>query len=63
MNRAEQVISDGKRKGNVGFALTLLQRRLASSPAAIYMSLQRRRKRLEQKLEEMKLIRSGVFKL
>lgn len=61
MNRAEQVISDGKRKGNVGFALTLLQRRLASSPAAIYMSLQRRRKRLEQKLEEMKLIRSGVL--
>lgn len=34
MNRAERLI-DGKRKGTVGFALTQLQRRLASSPEAI----------------------------
>ena len=34
---------DGKRKGTVGFALTILQRRLASSPEAIYQSLKRRR--------------------
>jgi hypothetical protein len=33
MNRADQL--DGKRKGTVGFALTALQRRLASSPEAI----------------------------
>ena len=34
-NRAEQLANDG-RKGTVGFALTVLQRRLASSPEAIY---------------------------
>lgn len=49
-NRAEQT-ADG-RKRTVGFALTVLQRRLASSPEAIYLSLSRRRKRLEEKLKE-----------
>ena len=49
-NRAEQA-ADG-RKRTVGFALTVLQRRLASSPEAIYLSLSRRRKRLEEKLKE-----------
>ncbi|WP_208599093.1 DEAD/DEAH box helicase [Desulfonatronum thioautotrophicum] len=39
INKADNL--DGKRKGNVGFALTLLQRRLASSPEAIYQSLKR----------------------
>ncbi len=58
MNRADQLI-DGKRKGNVGFALTQLQRRLASSPEAIYQSLKRRRKRLDSRLEEMKLLARG----
>ncbi|MCP5239100.1 MAG: DUF3883 domain-containing protein [Zoogloeaceae bacterium] len=58
MNRADQLI-DGKRKGTVGFALTQLQRRLASSPEAIYQSLKRRRKRLESRLEEMKLLARG----
>jgi len=33
MNKAE-ALTDGKRKGTVGFALTGLQRRLASSPEA-----------------------------
>jgi len=37
----------------VGFALTILQRRLSSSPEAIYQSLRRRRERLEKKLEEI----------
>jgi hypothetical protein len=37
-NRAEALENDG-RKGTVGFALTILQRRLASSPEAIYQSL------------------------
>ncbi|MDP9437980.1 MAG: DEAD/DEAH box helicase, partial [Actinomycetota bacterium] len=49
-NRAERA-ADG-RKRTVGFALTVLQRRLASSPEAIYLSLSRRRKRLEEKLKE-----------
>jgi superfamily II DNA or RNA helicase len=46
MNRADRT-GDGKRQSNVGFALQILQRRLASSPAAIHRSLERRRKRLE----------------
>ncbi len=57
MNRADQLGS--KRKGTVGFALTLLQRRLASSPEAIYQSLKRRRKRLESRLKETQLIARG----
>src|SRR5690554_3028791 len=40
-NRAETLANEG-RKGTVGFALTILQRRLASSPEAIYQSLRRR---------------------
>jgi len=57
MNRADNL--GGKRKGTVGFALTQLQRRLASSPEAIYQSLKRRRKRLESRLDEMKLVARG----
>ncbi len=55
MNRAEKLAAEAggdRRKTVVGFALTILQRRLASSPAAIHESLKRRLKRLEQKLEE-----------
>lgn len=57
MNRADNL--DNKKKNNVGFALTMLQRRLASSPEAIYQSLKRRRKRLEDRLEETKLMARG----
>jgi hypothetical protein len=58
-NRAEKLQND-KRAGTVGFALTILQRRLASSPAAISESLRRRRERLESRLHEMELLqRSG----
>lgn len=53
MNRAENL--DKGRRGTVGFALTILQRRLASSPEAIYRSLERRRKNLEKRLAEQKL--------
>jgi superfamily II DNA or RNA helicase len=53
-NRAEQYL-EGGRRGSVGFALTILQRRLASSPEAIYQSLRRRRERLERRLREAKL--------
>lgn len=52
-NRAEKLESE-KGKNSVGFALTILQRRLASSPEAIYQSLRRRRERLEKRLSEMK---------
>ncbi|WP_020385144.1 helicase-related protein [Kribbella catacumbae] len=51
MNRAERI--GGKRKNTVGFALTVLQRRLASSPEAIYKSLVRRTERLERKKQEI----------
>lgn len=57
MNRADNL--DNKKKNTVGFALTQLQRRLASSPEAIFQSLQRRRKRLEARLEETKLKARG----
>ena len=52
-NRADQLSNE--RKNTVGFALTILQRRLASSPEAIYQSLHRRRERLENRLNEEKL--------
>lgn len=58
MNRAD-ALADGKRKGTVGFALTALQRRLASSPAAIYHSLKRRAAKLRRRVEEEKLRQRG----
>jgi superfamily II DNA or RNA helicase len=58
-NRAEALQSDG-RKGTVGFALTILQRRLASSPEAIYQSLRRRRERLERRLREAEIASRGA---
>ena len=60
MNRADRLADDGsRRRNNVGFALQILQRRLASSPAAIHESLRRRLARLEGRLEEEKLNRKG----
>jgi superfamily II DNA/RNA helicase len=53
MGKADQL--DGRRKGSVGFALTALQRRLASSPEAIFQSLKRRKERLERRLREERL--------
>jgi len=58
-NRAEALQND-KRAGTVGFALTILQRRLASSPEAILQSLRRRRERLERRLREMELLHRGA---
>ncbi len=58
-NRAEQLANDG-RKGTVGFALTVLQRRLASSPEAIYQSLRRRKERLEKRCREEEVLRRGA---
>jgi SNF2 family DNA or RNA helicase len=57
-NRAAALQND-KRTGTVGFALTILQRRLASSPEAIYQSLRRRRERLESRLRELELLHRG----
>lgn len=50
MNRAYEI--KGQRGNRIGFALTILQRRLASSPEAIYHSIRRRRERLEIWLQE-----------
>ena len=62
MNRADQI--NGQRGNRIGFALTILQRRLASSPEAIYHSIQRRRERLEARLrEEMARKHSGDAQL
>ncbi len=58
-NRADALQND-KRAGTVGFALTILQRRLASSPEAIYQSLRRRRERLEKRQRELELLHRGA---
>jgi len=62
MNRADRLRAEGEgRRGNtVGFALTVLQRRLASSPEAIWQSLVRRRDRLEKRRREMANIAAGI---
>jgi len=57
MGKAEAL--QGARKGSIGFALTSLQRRLASSPEAIFQSLKRRRERLESRLREENLRARG----
>ena len=62
MVRAQQLEEGGdKRRGMaVGFALAALQRRLASSPDAIFHSLRRRRERLTARLDEAKKLGSLV---
>src|SRR5215475_9393347 len=59
-NRAEALQND-KRAGTVGFALTILQRRLASSPEAINQSLRRRKERLEKRLREEEQLQRGAL--
>jgi len=56
-NRADALKNN--KKVTVGFALTILQRRLASSPEAIYQSLHRRRERLESRYRELELLQRG----
>ncbi|MDE3262362.1 MAG: helicase-related protein [Acidobacteriota bacterium] len=58
-NRAD-ALANAKRAGTVGFALTILQRRLASSPEAIYRSLRRRHERLENRSRELEVIKRGA---
>jgi superfamily II DNA or RNA helicase len=57
MGKADELA--GTRKLSVGFALTALQRRLASSPEAIFQSLKRRRERLERRLREEQMSSRG----
>ena len=63
MSRAEQLRREGEgsRGTIVGFALTILQRRLASSPEAIYQSLRRRRERLERRAGEARIARRNAL--
>ena len=61
MNRADQLVESNDRRGFViGFALVGLQRRLASSPEAIYRSLTRRRERLEKRLADLRNPAAGA---
>ena len=62
MNRADRLKAEGegRRGAVVGFALTALQRRLASSPEAIYQSLTRRRRRLENRVAEERIRKRGA---
>jgi len=55
MGRADDLraAGEGRRGNTVGFALTVLQRRLASSPEAILRSLERRRDRLTARLKDI----------
>lgn len=57
-DRAEALANE-KQAGTVGFALTILQRRLASSPEAIYQSLRRRNDRLQRRLRELEILQRG----
>ena len=55
MNAADRLLqADGRRAKSIGFALTILQRRLASSPEAILQSLIRRRDRLSELLRRIR---------
>ena len=58
MNRADRV-GENAARNNVGFALMSLQRRLASSPRAIWISLKRRRERLQARLEDEQIWARG----
>ncbi|MGQ0742862.1 MAG: helicase-related protein [Acidimicrobiales bacterium] len=61
MNRADRLKAEGegRRATVVGFALTTLQRRLASSPEAIYQSLVRRQRRLTSRVAEERARQRG----
>lgn len=59
-NRIDE-LEHGGRKSAIGFALTILQRRLASSPAAIYHSIRRRLEKLETRLKEEQSRPDGVL--
>lgn len=60
-NQFNRALSPDKKR-NIGFALTVLQRRLASSSYALYTSLQRRRDKLSGYLDDFKGPMQGVQK-
>ncbi|HEU0090259.1 MAG TPA: helicase-related protein, partial [Pseudonocardiaceae bacterium] len=62
MTRAVRLTDQGdRRRGTtVGFALTVLQRRVASSPEAVLRSLERRSERLRQRRQEMLAVRDAA---
>ena len=61
MDRAAALQEDGDRRRGliVGFALAGLQRRLASSPAAIHESLRRRREKLDHQVTTLEGLADG----
>ena len=61
MDRASRMQEEGDRRRGIifGFALAALQRRLASSPAAIHHSLRRRRDRLDDQAAELRRLTAG----
>jgi SNF2 family DNA or RNA helicase len=65
MNRAQRLEEGGDRKRGlvVGFALTALQRRLASSPEAIYRSIQRRKERLHKRLVDLESLDDDALRI
>ncbi len=50
-----------ERRRNIAFAMVILQRRLASSTYALYRSLERRKKRLEELRQQADAFRDGRF--
>lgn len=58
MGRAEQLrkMEQGVRANRVAFGATIMQRRLASSPEAIYQTLHRRRCRLDEQLRKTRSV-------
>src|SRR6202051_2045237 len=58
-NRAEALAND-KRAGTVGFELTILQRRLPSSPGDLSQSWHRRSERLQKRLRELEVLQRGA---
>jgi len=57
-NQAQR-IANPQQRTCIGFALTMLQRRLASSPEAIYQSLRRRHERLQERLDEVRRLEAS----
>lgn len=58
-NRAEKLLNK-KKTSVIGFALTSLQRRLASSPEAIFQSIKRRKARLINRQHEVEVLKRGL---
>ncbi len=60
-NKALEKFWESHKKGNVAFALVILQRRLASSTYALWKSLERRKEKLEKILEDKEKSKNITF--